>query len=134
MFIIGTKVARSLQPFSKAHKYAHSYTATRYYMYVLGSVGTNSACPTGYEKVDEVNCGDAARSAGIVAGAGNRNGGFVQGSWPHVPVGCSIMHSELLQPSGPRPHWNRDASGANDGSYTVVCVTGVKLCLGVSIV
>ena len=123
-----------MQPLSKAHKYAHTYTAID--TYILGSVGKDSACPTGYEQVDKANCGAAARSAGIVAGAKSQNSAFLEGNWDHVPAGCSIGTHELAQSSGPRPHWNGHNSGENNGNYRVVCeYTGLELWgLGVSMV
>ena len=113
---------RSLQPLSKAHKYAHTCTATD--KYILGSAGKDSACPTGYGQVDKANCGDAARSAGIVAGAKSQNSAFLEGNWDHAPAGCFIIANELTKSSGPRALWNGRSSGKNNGDFRVVCEHG----------
>ena len=122
---------------SKAHKYAHTHTATHAAKYILGSVGKDSSCPAGYAQARKANCGAAARAAGVAAGANNRNSGFLEGNWQQVPAGCSIYAPALTQSSIWRPHWNGLSSGENDGDYRVVCelLTGVKLlCLGVFMV
>ena len=125
LYIIDKKVARSLQPFSKAHKYVHSYAAAP--KYILGSVGTNSACPADYKKVIKDYCFAAARSAGIEAGAQKRNDNFLERSNHLNPFGCSVNKHQVTNSDGPQPIWNHDSSGQNDGNYRVVCVRGLRL-------
>ena len=126
---------RNLYLLSKAHKYAHTHTATHAAKYILGSVGKDSSCPAGYAQAGKGNCGAAARAAGVAAGAHSQHRGLVAGNWEDVPAGCSIYASSLKY-FGWRPNWNRLSSGKNDGSSRVVCErTGVKLlCLGVFMV
>ena len=89
--------------------------------YVLGSVGKDSSCPAGYEQADKDICGEAARSAGVAAGASTRNSGWVEGSWAHVPFGCSMVGGAIGWSGAWRPHWNTRNSGSNNGNYRVVC-------------
>ena len=131
-----------LMTFSKAHRHAHAHTTTHLDKYILGSVGKDSSCPAGYAQADKANCGAAARSAGVAAGANNKNTEWLEGSWSHVPVGCSINAVALADATTGagswKPHWNTKSSGKNDGNYRVVCErTGRKwlwLCLSVLIV
>ena len=113
---------KSSQTCSRSHN--HSHVAK----YILGSVGKDSSCPAGYAQADKANCGAAARSAGIVAGAESQNSAFLEGNWDHVPAGCSINTAGLTASSGPVPHWNGRSSGKNNGNYRVVCeYTGLAL-------
>ena len=120
----------------KAHKYAHTHTTTHLAKFLLGSVGKDSSCPVGYKPASKKNCGPAARSAGVAAGASSQNSGWAENAWGHVPVGCSINANALTQAGSWRPHWNTHSSGKNDGRYIVVCArTGRKwLCLSALIV
>ena len=41
---------------------------------------------------------------------------LVAGSWGHVPVGCSVQSGDDWA-----AHFNRRASGSNDGGYSPIC-------------
>jgi len=59
---------------------------------------------------------DDCITAGLAAGGKLRNNILVEGSWKHVPYGCS------LQSGGDNAvHYNHQ-QGYNDGGYTSVCV------------
>jgi len=104
-----------------ANKHAHAHTTLYVAKYILGSVGKESSCPAGYIQVDKANCGAAARSAGVAAGANDQNTGWLEGSWGHIPVGCSINKASLTQTSPWTPLWNTISSAQTNGHYMVVC-------------
>ena len=74
---------------------------------------TSLLCSTA--SVSEAECLEAVRGLLPQSQAqGRRN--LVAGSWGHVPVGCSVQSGgDWIA------HFNRRASGSNDGDYSPVC-------------
>ena len=85
----------------------------KYVPYVLGAAG-GTTCPPQSTPVPQAEC-EAANAALLRVGETPKRTLQV-GEWGHVPGGCSRL--------GNVAHYNRDAGGGNDGTYTPLCTAG----------
>ena len=79
-------------------------------------------CPAGSRKPSEAECLDAARAAlahmdepHMDTPVFATNNGLTEGSWGHLPSGCSVKYSDG------RVYFNRNNNGANNGGWRLIC-------------
>jgi len=82
---------------------------------LVAHMGVAASDTCGSTSVNEAECLEAVRAL-LPAGQAQGRSHLVAGSWGHVPVGCSVQSGGDWA-----AHFNRRASGSNDGGYSPVC-------------